>query len=86
MEFDLHAIYFFTMGETQGILKLLITLSAVLMSPALLAHGVAEGDKGYIQEIYGVHIIPLFTSGQSTWLQVMTICCSSSGLSFSYIA
>ncbi len=39
----------------KAFLKLLITLSAVLMSPALLAHGVAEGDKGYIQEIYGVH-------------------------------
>ncbi|MFH3721800.1 HupE/UreJ family protein, partial [Acinetobacter baumannii] len=38
----------------KAFLKLLITLSAVLMSPALLAHGVAEGDKGYIQEIYGV--------------------------------
>jgi hypothetical protein len=25
---------------------------------AALAHAVAEGDKGYIQEIYGVHLIP----------------------------
>jgi hypothetical protein len=29
----------------------------VLASPAA-AHAVAEGDKGYIQEIYGVHLIP----------------------------
>jgi hypothetical protein len=36
-----------------------------LMSPALFAHGVAEGDKGYIQEIYGVHVIPFIYLGQT---------------------
>ena len=30
----------------------------VLMPAELLAHGVAAGDKGYIQEIVGVHLIP----------------------------
>ena len=31
----------------------------VLLSPAeALAHGVAAGDKGYIQEIAGVHLVP----------------------------
>ena len=44
-------------------LKCFITLGLVLMSPALFAHGVAEGDKGYIQEIYGVHIIPFIYLG-----------------------
>ncbi|MFN3495788.1 MAG: HupE/UreJ family protein, partial [Hydrogenophaga sp.] len=28
------------------------------MSSAALAHAVAEGDKGYIQEITGVHLMP----------------------------
>lgn len=32
---------------------------ALMLLPAeLLAHGVAAGDKGYIQEIVGVHLIP----------------------------
>ncbi len=33
---------------------------AVLFALAepVLAHAVAEGDKGYIQEIYGIHLIP----------------------------
>ncbi|MFM2331807.1 MAG: hypothetical protein RIQ74_630 [Pseudomonadota bacterium] len=44
-------------------LKLLIALGMVLISPALFAHGVAEGDKGYIQEIYGVHVIPFIYLG-----------------------
>ena len=44
-------------------LKLLIALGMVLISPALFAHGVAEGDKGYIQEIYGVHVMALLQIG-----------------------
>ena len=44
-------------------LKLLIALCMVLISLALFAHGVAEGDKGYIQEIYGVHVIPFIYLG-----------------------
>ncbi|ELT51241.1 HupE/UreJ family protein [Brucella intermedia] len=35
---------------------------AMLASPAL-AHAVAEGDKGYIQEITGVHLIPFIYLG-----------------------
>lgn len=30
---------------------------ALLMTTTAYAHGVAEGDKGYIQEIYGVHLM-----------------------------
>ena len=41
---------------------------AVLLGPALFvspafAHAVAEGDKGYIQEITGVHLIPFIYLG-----------------------
>ncbi len=37
-------------------------LALVACAPAL-AHGVASGDKGYIQEISGVHIIPFVYLG-----------------------
>ena len=38
---------------------LLIALAAMTARPtAVLAHAVAEGDKGYIQEITGIHLIP----------------------------
>ena len=41
-----------------------LTLAALLatMQPAM-SHAVAEGDKGYIQEIYGVHFIPFMYLG-----------------------
>ena len=37
----------------------LLTLLVMLLGATgeALAHAVAEGDKGYIQEIYGVHLI-----------------------------
>ena len=34
-----------------------------LSSSPLLAHAVAEGDKGYIQEITGVHLLPFIYLG-----------------------
>ncbi len=34
-----------------------------LLGAAAYAHGVAEGDKGYIQEISGVHIVPFIYLG-----------------------
>ena len=41
------------------LLTLLAAVLAMLLAPAeALAHGVAAGDKGYIQEIVGVHLIP----------------------------
>jgi HupE / UreJ protein len=45
-------------------IALLPALALVLLTagPAL-AHGVAEGDKGYIQEITGVHLIPFVYLG-----------------------
>jgi len=33
-------------------------LLCFLFSSAALAHGIAEGDKGYIQEISGTHLLP----------------------------
>jgi HupE / UreJ protein len=43
---------------------LLPTLSLVLLSTGgALAHAVAAGDKGYIQEITGVHLIPFVYLG-----------------------
>ena len=38
-------------------------LIAVSMSGAAFAHGVAEGDKGYIQEISGVHLMSFLYLG-----------------------
>ena len=38
-------------------------LALLAWGPAALAHAVAEGDKGYIQEITGVHLIPFIYLG-----------------------
>jgi len=38
--------------------RLLVLLIMALLPAVALAHGVAEGDKGYIQEITGVHLLP----------------------------
>ncbi len=37
--------------------------SLALLASTALAHGVAEGDKGYIQEITGVHLLPFVYLG-----------------------
>ena len=42
---------------------LIAALSLLLMASAAFAHAVAEGDKGYIQEISGVNIIPFIYLG-----------------------
>ncbi len=42
---------------------LLTIFSLTLLSTAALAHAVAEGDKGYIQEISGIHILPFIYLG-----------------------
>ena len=42
----------------------LVGLSALLLlCVSAFAHGVAEGDKGYIQEISGVHLLPFIYLG-----------------------
>jgi hypothetical protein len=38
--------------------RLTMTLVALVFSSFALAHGVADGDKGYIQEISGTHLLP----------------------------
>jgi hypothetical protein len=38
-------------------------LALILLATPALAHAVAEGDKGYIQEITGVHFIPFMYLG-----------------------
>lgn len=38
-------------------------LCLLLISAGAMAHGVAEGDKGYIQEITGVHLLPFIYLG-----------------------
>lgn len=40
-----------------------LLLLGMVVSPPVFAHGVAEGDKGYIQEISGVHLIPFVYLG-----------------------
>lgn len=42
---------------------LLTIFSLLLLSTAALAHAVAEGDKGYIQEISGINILPFIYLG-----------------------
>jgi hypothetical protein len=42
---------------------LALPLLLIWLSSAVLAHAVAEGDKGYIQEITGVHILPFIYLG-----------------------
>lgn len=44
-------------------LACLTALPLLLFSGTALAHAVAEGDKGYIQEISGVHILPFIYLG-----------------------
>lgn len=46
------------------VLLILLSLAAILLSaPHALAHNVTEGDAGYIQEIWGVNIIPFLYLG-----------------------
>lgn len=40
-----------------------VVLSLLLLAGTAAAHAVAEGDKGYIQEISGIHLIPFIYLG-----------------------
>ncbi|HEY7802901.1 MAG TPA: HupE/UreJ family protein [Orrella sp.] len=42
---------------------LLVTLVSLLAADGALAHAIAQGDKGYIQEITGVHLMPFVYLG-----------------------
>ncbi|WP_278924339.1 HupE/UreJ family protein [Pseudophaeobacter profundi] len=51
-------------GISRVVILSLITLSALFLSAGhALAHNVTEGDAGYIQEIWGVNIIPFMYLG-----------------------
>jgi hypothetical protein len=41
----------------------ILSVALLLFSGAAFAHAVAEGDKGYIQEISGIHILPFIYLG-----------------------
>jgi len=42
---------------------ILVMLSLFALASTAAAHAVAEGDKGYIQEITGVHLLPFIYLG-----------------------
>ena len=50
-------------GLRATLLVLFALALAVLAEAAALAHGVEEGDQGYIQEISGVHLLPFLYLG-----------------------
>jgi len=49
--------------DTNRLFLLLSLLLLLVISPTVLAHAVAQGDKGYIQEISGVHFLPFVYLG-----------------------
>jgi hypothetical protein len=48
---------------TPALLVLFTLITALLAEAAALAHGVEQGDQGYIQEIKGVHLLPFLYLG-----------------------
>ena len=46
-----------------GLSALAVVVTAALMPGSALAHAVAEGDKGYIQEITGINLLPFVYLG-----------------------
>jgi hypothetical protein len=50
-------------GERSRLASFLVASLALLACVPALAHGVASGDKGYIQEVSGVHIVPFIYLG-----------------------
>ncbi|WP_201742107.1 HupE/UreJ family protein [Mangrovicoccus ximenensis] len=51
-------------ADAGGRLRLVLpALAAVAMATAAAAHNVTEGDAGYIQEIWGVHLVPFLYLG-----------------------
>ena len=51
-------------GSNRSLWAIFAVLAAcLLVGGDALAHGVTEGDKGYIQEITGIHLIPFIYLG-----------------------
>ncbi|MBN8958739.1 MAG: HupE/UreJ family protein, partial [Rhizobiales bacterium] len=46
-----------------ALFMLAVLFGQVMLASSAFAHAVAEGDKGYIQEITGVHLIPFIYLG-----------------------
>jgi HupE / UreJ protein len=62
--FDNHARYFFHSVKMHRLRSSLIFVSLWMwLAASALAHGVAVGDKGYIQEITGVNLLPFMYLG-----------------------
>ena len=53
----------FRLDRNAALTLALMALSLFALPGTALAHAVAEGDKGYIQEITGVHFIPFIYLG-----------------------
>ena len=49
--------------EKRVVILWLVLLPILLFSDAAFGHAVAEGDKGYIQEITGVNVLPFIYLG-----------------------
>ena len=52
-----------TTQQRQFLPLVVASLSLPLLAGSAFAHAVAEGDKGYIQEVAGVHILPFLYLG-----------------------
>jgi hypothetical protein len=50
-------------SRTAATAVVVLVLAAAGLNNEAFAHAVAQGDKGYIQEIYGVHLIPFVYLG-----------------------
>ena len=53
----------FRFGRNAVLILALLALSLFALPGTAFAHAVAEGDKGYIQEITGIHFIPFMYLG-----------------------
>ena len=49
--------------QIQSLNRLSVLLMSLFFSTVVLAHGVTQGDQGYIQEISGINIIPFIYLG-----------------------
>lgn len=56
-------IFLPVMNPLLGLNRLWMFFSCLLFSGAVIAHGVTQGDQGYIQEISGTNIIPYIYLG-----------------------
>lgn len=53
----------FLLNSSPGLSRLWMLFMCLLFSGAVIAHGVTQGDQGYIQEISGTNIVPFIYLG-----------------------